>query len=337
MKKNLDTSGCVVFALPTGTYSALISSEFLDGDNVCYANGAIADFFLDENGVSLKPNEAPGDSKIEVILNVSVSSAIIIREVYYAGSKNKNTGENYARDQYIELYNNSDFVYYLDSLFIGCIAPFNGISGSHPFAGYDTTPIADMHWMFPGNGTDYPLLPGESVVVAECAIAHPESNLELQLNRSHFAFYHFNLNTSIDPSVTALIRTYQTSSTRYPISVNSPAIVIYRIPNVAEYYETPEKWRRYEPGKTSGTLAWCIPQSWIIDGVECFQYGKDNKKRLREYVDASYNWLMSGQNMGLALTRKIQSTTDGKIKYKDTNNSLDDFEEHIADPHLRNN
>ncbi|MDR2511485.1 MAG: DUF4876 domain-containing protein [Bacteroidales bacterium] len=334
--KSFDSLGNVVFDVYPGIYSLLVSGKVTINSEIMHVNAAISDFLLTQEGVQMRKGDAFQDFKIELPIVIPKTSALIIREVYYAGSKNINTGENYSRDQYIEIYNNSEYIQYLDSLFIGCMYPYNSNSGNHPFAGYDTTPIADAHWMFPGNGSDYPLLPGESAVIAECAIEHSVSDMHMHLENSHFAFYHPDLNTSMDASVTALTRTLKFQSNRYAISVSSPAIVIYRVPNVAEYYAHPEIWYRYYPGMTSGRQDWCIPQSWILDGVECFKYGENNTKRLRNYIDASYQQLTSGQNLGLALTRKIEAVMpDGRIIYQDTNNSWEDFEEKPANPRLR--
>ncbi|GHU86445.1 DUF4876 domain-containing protein [Bacteroidia bacterium] len=335
-RKNLDSAGNIEFLLSPGSYSIVMSAEFVIDNNVYYINGAVSDFLLDEKGVSMKSNSGYQEPVINVEMLLSKSSALIIREVYYAGSKNINTGENYSRDQYIEIYNNSNSIVYLDSLFIGCMYPYNSISGSHPFAGYDTTPIADKHWMFPGDGNDYPLNPGESVVIAECAIEHTESDLHLHLEKSHFAFYASNLNTQKDPSVVALKCMLETQSNRYTLSISCPAVVIYKIPNVKEYYANPTMWCRFEPGRSAGRQDWCIPQSWILDGVEIFEMSGNNTKRLRGYVDASYCTLTAGRNIGLAVSRKIEKIVNGKNIYKDSNNSIDDFEEKIATPTLRN-
>jgi hypothetical protein len=88
-------------------------------------------------------------------------------------------GTGYYDGGFIELYNNSDTTVYLDGMTIG--QPMEIFNNFDPpfqcstFETYRNDPTgiwAQMHFMFPGTGRDYPLAPGRLTVVAQDAIDH---------------------------------------------------------------------------------------------------------------------------------------------------------------------
>ncbi|RZJ74369.1 MULTISPECIES: DUF4876 domain-containing protein [Pedobacter] len=113
----------------------------------------------------------------------------LIKQIYYAGS-NTTTGASF-RDQFIEIYNNTDSIMYADSLY------FAEIIGRQSYTNttYHTLPNGQMDWnkslnmpsnidanndyiypralfMLPGKGKQYPVQPGASIVIAQTAINH---------------------------------------------------------------------------------------------------------------------------------------------------------------------
>jgi hypothetical protein len=189
-----------------------------------------------------------------------------------------------------------------------------------------------MTWMIPGYGTDYPLGPGESVVLAFNAVDHSaRCTSGLDLSKANFGFYDEALpNHEKHPDVPALKRIFAGQGTAYTMSVHSPAPVIFRpVMGVARWLEDVKTWQNYQPGSTSGMKYMHIHRSWILDGVECVQNPANALKRQPTSVDAGFIWLQQGPNKGTAVIRKIKETLDdGRIIYNDTNNSADDF---IAD------
>jgi len=116
----------------------------------------------------------------------------VIKQVYYAGSDKKD-GANY-RDQFIEIYNNTDRVLFADSLYFGRLwgRQSNEPDANKHFldngngqldwskskdmpmgeeANTDYVYVRDLH-MIPGNGKTYPVLPGASIVIAQNALNH---------------------------------------------------------------------------------------------------------------------------------------------------------------------
>ncbi|SDG95269.1 Protein of unknown function [Pedobacter terrae] len=113
----------------------------------------------------------------------------LIKQIYYAGS-NTTSGASF-RDQFIEIYNNTDSVLYADSLYIGELTGKQNYTGST----YYTQPNGQYDWnksqnmpsnidanndyvyprallMIPGTGKQYPVQPGKSIVIAQTAINH---------------------------------------------------------------------------------------------------------------------------------------------------------------------
>lgn len=114
----------------------------------------------------------------------------VIKQVYFAGS-DRTKGALY-RDQFIELYNNSDHLLYADSVFI---AETVGAVSTSAGNTYHLLSSGQMDWsksvnmpasldpnndyiyaraflMIPGTGKQYPVQAGKSIVIAQSALNH---------------------------------------------------------------------------------------------------------------------------------------------------------------------
>ncbi len=331
--------GRVSFSVQPGKYD-VVASAWFPATRIA-VNGASEEFLLTTTGLI----DAHGSAKeplLEIVLNVAVPNPLIIREAYYHGSATLE-GANYTKDTYIELYNNAGpggQTVYLDSLCLTTIYPYNSTTGNNAWAGSDTIAVAQMYWMFPGDGHTYPLAPGESAVVA-CIAAVDHSGRAtsgLKLNRAHFGCWSETLpRHEIAAGVVPMVLNMTGQGTQWAVSISSPAIVIFRPEmGVAAYQAQAALWERYEPGKTSGTKYWHIAKSWILDGVECVDSPSSAIKRLPGTVDASYVWMRSGHYSGKCVTRSLDFTEDGIEVFKDTNNSDADFiPDSIPNPRLK--
>lgn len=97
---------------------------------------------------------------------------------------------------YLRLYNNADTTVYLDGLIIGSGLASQSDLPNFPcslYLPYALDPLgvwANRFHQLPGRGTDYPLLPGETAVLATDAIDHrPLFSLGLDLRGADFEFY----------------------------------------------------------------------------------------------------------------------------------------------------
>ncbi|MDY0358853.1 MAG: DUF4876 domain-containing protein [Bacteroidales bacterium] len=310
-----DASGNASLKVSPGRYTLLVSAIYTEGFSVSASHPEFLALPSETSSFSLK-------------LDMALSGGIIFRQVYYAGSRTLE-GANYTKDQFLELYNNTDQVYYLDSLCIGALAPANSTVSNNPWMGRDTVGLFQMTWMIPGSGTDYPLGPGESVVLAFNAVDHTSRSFPgLDLSKAHFGFYDEALpNHEKHPDVPALRRIFAGQGTAYTMSVHSPAPVIFRpVMGVTRWLEDAATWQNYQPGSSSGLKYLHIHRSWILDGVECVQNPASALKRQPTSVDAGYTWLQQGPNRGTSVIRKISETLPGgRVIYSDTNNSAEDF------------
>ncbi|MBO4536623.1 MAG: DUF4876 domain-containing protein [Bacteroidales bacterium] len=312
-----DADGRAVFEVQPGKYD-VVASAWFPATRVA-VNGASGEFLLLDAAV------------VEIPLHVAVPNPLIIRELYFHGSSTLE-GANYTKDTYIELYNNAGpggQTLYLDSLCLAEIYPYNSTTGNNAWEGRDTIPIAQMYWMFPGDGHSYPLAPGESAVVAcIAAVDHGgRATSGLALNRAHFGCWSETLpRHEIAAGVVPMIMNMTGQGNAWALSVTSPAVVVFKPSiGVKAWQSQAAVWEGFEPGKTSGTKYWHIDKNWILDGVECVDSPSSAIKRLPGTVDASYVWLRSGHYSGKCVTRRLDFTEGGIDVFQDTNNSDADF------------
>ncbi|MCK9626270.1 MAG: DUF4876 domain-containing protein [Bacteroidales bacterium] len=332
---HLDNNGEVVFVVQPGKYDVLASAQYNTGVSV---NASKSEFLLTEDGI-IGDDGSVNVAEILLELNVNIPNPLIIREIYYHGSSTLE-GKSYSKDRYIEIYNNGLITQYLDSLCITTIFPYNSTTGSNSWADKDTIPAAGMVWMIPGNGTQYPLAPGESCVLAYCAVDHTQrATSGLNLAKAHFGFYEDGLTGhEIAAGVPPLIRIVAGLGSAWSFSISSPAVIIFRPEmGVANYLANAATWELFEPGKTSGTKYWHIAKEWILDGVECVQSAAKSIKRLPTSVDASYIYMNSASYSGKVVTRKVKEIINGNEVFQDTNNSAEDFiSDQVPSPRLKN-
>ncbi|GAA3969735.1 DUF4876 domain-containing protein [Pedobacter ginsengiterrae] len=132
------------------------------------------------------------DNSAELTLNLKagVIGTWLVKQVYYAGS-DRTLGALY-RDQFIEIYNNTNEIMYADSLYIteiwGRQSSTNTTYNLQANGQYDWSkslnmistngdPNTDFIYaktlcMIPGNGKTHPVNPGESIVLAQTALNH---------------------------------------------------------------------------------------------------------------------------------------------------------------------
>jgi hypothetical protein len=124
--------------------------------------------------------------------------SLVISELYYHSAPIEVTGysDAYKRQMYVELFNNADTTVYLDGKILGGAFQVNIEISSWPCietSNWREDPRgiwAQSFQRFPGSGTEYPLAPGHTVVVAEQAIDHSAIYPGLpDLSHADFQFY----------------------------------------------------------------------------------------------------------------------------------------------------
>jgi len=276
-------------------------------------------------GVSLMNQRIfQGENRV-IDLSAAIVKGLMISKIYYAGTKDQ-MDRNYGTDAYIEIFNNSDEPVCIDGKYLG-------LAESVSPAAYPASENPDSIYMrqicrFPGNGSEYPIQPGGSIVIAaKSARNHQESALNT-VDLSHADFEVKVIEGSGNPDVPML-----------PIISNSTKIQTLNLltggPNAVVLFETDEdvlSWPEvYQRGKTSGELFRRIHKSVVIDGVECLkkpaQTDPDvNTKRLQAEIDAGYITItaVNGNNHE-SVDRKVSRFENGRYYLTDTNNTSADF------------
>lgn len=278
------------------------------------------------------------NATLSIPVSSKESAALIFKEIYYASS-----GEYYIREQFYEIYNNSDAVVYLDGLCIAEVDYYNEIDKA-PYNFQIENPqnyvFAGDVWQIPGDGSAYPLQPGESAVIAQWATDHSISSLNPGSAIGDLSSADFEALTGETTVGTTVITDNDAINMEHPVmaysmpqwmtSVGGATMVIF----YPEHELNSENMIAAE-GLYGGARE--IPVEWILDGVNAvadetmIQY-----KGLPDSIDAGTIWVDEAYS-GQSIARKISETKeDGRVVYMDTNNTSNDFE--VMDkPEIRRN
>ena len=317
-----DVAGMVtVDALVPGIYDIITNWEMSGREYKALLNdpSAVDDKARVIVGVSLM-NQRLFDAR-DMVIDLSAA----ISKVYYAGTKDK-MGRNYGTDSYVEIFNNSDEVLYIDGKYLA-------LAESVSPAAYPAHENPDSIYMrqicrFPGGGSDYPVLPGGSVVVAARSARNHQESADNSVDLSRADFEVKVIEGSGNPDVPML-----------PIISNSTKIQTLNIinggPNAVVLFETEEdvlSWPEvYQRGRTSGEMFRRVHKSVVIDGVECLKKPAQTDpdvytKRLQPEIDAGFITItaVNGYNHE-SVDRKVSRYENGRYYLSDTNNSSADF------------
>ena len=279
----------------------------------------------------------------EVVVNVDAvkEAALVFKEIYYTGVDPANF---YFRDQFYEIYNNSTEVVYADGL---CIAETvfanydKSIIYEWPIENADQYVFARVIWQLPGDGTTYPVQPGESFVIAQWATNHKAENLSKGLSPVDLIGAEFE---AIEKETTF----------NGILLTDNPAINMKKV--VQAGYAMPQwltstdgsRYVLFKPSKplknedfitaTNADYQGTAREIAISDVIDAVQAVNNESGMsvlgLPTALDAGAIWC-SGSYVGESIARKIKETRpDGTKVYQDTNNTSNDFEVK-KDPQLR--
>jgi hypothetical protein len=170
-----------------------------------------------------------GQVSADTILSKPISSTgIAINELYVAGPINNMF---FFYDQFIELYNASDSIRYLDGMLVSRMSGNNEGLGPGADEGSDGDIDGVTYiFRFPGTpgGTTYPIRPGQFVVLAVDAVNHkslfPNS---YDLTGSDWEFYNQYSPEDVDnPGVPNLINMRSDKTTDFLINLTSDVILL---------------------------------------------------------------------------------------------------------------
>lgn len=281
-------------------------------------------------------------------VNVSLNSYLledkddfIIEEIFFTGTLQP-SGKQYYGDQYVKIYNNTDHVLYADGVSL-MESKFTTVNK------YDYSPdimsqAMTVHAVYtiPGNGTEYPVQPGESLLICDTGIDHRIANPNsFDLSRSDFEWYDESTVPSqmdIDSPTVPNLDKYYCYTLSFWILHNRGfrAFALARIPEKKEDFLKNYLYTyKYVMVLPAGTFpmeqtAYKVPNDWIIDAVNAGVQSRYVWNVTDPSLDSG--WTHCGTIDGdktryfKSVRRKLlYITRDGRKVLKDTNNSSDDF------------
>ena len=306
---------------------AISANLSLEGGRAAELTGSSAPRTLNANLPIQNLQQAPSQ-EIELQLNVASAGTFVIKEVYYTGSETPE-GDTYFRDQFIEIYNNTNETLYADGLYIasiyGASGQINPNTEPTPFQDDQDAAYASNVWRVPGSGNDVPVDPGESLVIAQHGIDHaddPDGNPASPVNLGDADFEMYTgRDQDIDVAdVSNMERTYFTGGFYSLVPVFGPAWVLFE----TEDFDSLEEVAVPDLDFLGPRIR--VPNELIIDGFEALQTPtSDDFKRLPLSVDAGFV-AASGTYTSESARRLVQREDNGRRILKNTNNTGNDFE-----------
>ena len=335
-----DVDGVATFAnVAPGNYN--ISSQVtLTAEEAGPITGVYEELTLNatKTGVNLVSGS---DISEEIVLDGKASGDLVIKEFYYNGA-NDPTWATLFKDQFVEIYNNSDKVIFADGLYLANLAPGTyGTDASDIPLGLpmDEFVYADKILQIPGNGQDNPIQPGESVVIALNAVDYSDGGVNdytVDLSNATFETYaiswleslgrtgsqFFDLDNVDVPNMTNIYLNIENNGW-FNFNTTGSSIAIFRNDNFT--VETVIDPRVAQPGYENNLVK--IKVDDIIDGIDMMVNSSTAAfKRLPTSIDAGFNFVSANSYTSESVRRKVAKEVNGRKVLMDSNNSSNDFE-----------
>lgn len=324
-----DASGIAcITKLSAGIYNVSASVSLTAAETEA-ETGVAEDVLLTvvENNVSIL-----ADTDKSLTLAGAILGDLVFKEVSYTGSRTPEDGV-YFSDQYYEIYNNSTDVIYADNLCLGIVDGWAYSASLSVWLSEYTTQLAiPSFWYIPGSGTDYPINPGESIIIAQDGIDHKtdplgNSNSPVNLGDADWeTFVPRDDNKDIDaPNVPNLSLGFANFlGYDWLTSVFGCGYVIFRIEGDIDTYVEANKVLK--PESTSTKEYVLIDNDMVIDGFQAYKDDSETSMpKVHAVIDAGFTYDPNGTYTGKCVRRKVKTTINGRKIYQDTNNSTDDF------------
>ena len=338
-KAQVNADGIAQANVIPGIYNIVVRSILPSEEGINYIlNGLAQNTPLTKN---ISVEEAAESTSEVLITPIIKDSPLVFKELFYAGSEGW-----YFRDQFYEVYNNTNKVIYLDHLCFANLVPeypTTALPEWPAIDGKDNYAYAVTVWQIKGDGDDYPLAPGESIVFAQEAANHIEISGGTSIVNSttsvDFECWTGNqqrINAEI-PDVPYVFWSGFINKMMWLTTVDGSALALYQPGKNLEFGS--DYWQEgvttsAQVGSNGQQYA-RIPIENVIDAVECIPSSNDlNMKRIPGILDSGAA-TVDGFYNGKSVARKIDSyREDGSPIFQDTNNSTADFEV-CNDPTIR--
>lgn len=323
-------NGMATLSVVPGIYTVVVSADLSEGGFTYFITGSVKDAEILADGV-----------EIAVEMGVVKESQLVIKESYYTGCtyKTSDTEEaTYFRDQFHEIYNNSNEVAYVDGLCIAYTVFANyKYDVFYTYTGYNKNDYVFVQyiWQIPGDGQQYPLQPGESIVIAQWATNHKADILTKNTSPVDLSGAEFEAIEGEKTLWNATITDGPAVNMTFAVDAKGYGLQQWMVPTgganlIIFKPSTPLRTADFlvsEEDPSSNSKAHEVAVADILDAVQSI----DDDTRIQtlgmpSILDAGYIWC-SGTYIGESISRKqIGTLENGSPKYADTNNTSNDFE-----------
>lgn len=322
---DVSRGGFATFSVPVGQYDISVFSRETVDDEILIYNGSVSSVLS-----SGKEND------VDVELQESKSSQLVIKELYMGGCQTDDGSGEFKYDKYVILYNNGDTDYDASNVCFAIAYPYNAnatnrylVNGELSYVAEGWVPAASAIWWFE---TDVVIPPYSQIVVAiNGAVDHTGTySNSVDLSKAEYYVMYavetaFNFASSypapssnIPPSHYLKTVPYG-QGTAWMISEQSPAFYILEHQDIRSVIEDRSTYYDYTDGTTRPNIK--VPFDWVVDAIEVFRADTDgSNKRFPSTIDAGYVYHRNQQ--GYTLYRNVdQASTEalpenaGKLVY----------------------
>ena len=329
------------------------------------SSGSLEDIIFNGNAENVTINQTNTTIDIEIKASTSVGG-LVIKQVYYGGSHIKEGA--LFRDQFVEIYNNSDKVLYADGLMFAQLFGENtvgtnaydqangqydwskGVGNTKGTSANTDYVYADYVFKIPGSGNQYPIQPGQSIVIAQTAINHKanyidetgkdvniinpdltvdlsKADFEVNLTNYHGSQYKYDIQNTNVPDVEIVY--WLANKDLILDNLGRDAFIIFK----ASDTDVKSYAKVQSPKGGTSDYYLQIPNSVILDGLDTTSDANNLvPKKLSATIDAGRTFLTTGSYTSMSVIRKTLKTINGRIVLKDSNNSTEDFVNIKANP-----
>lgn len=271
------------------------------------------------------------NATVNVALSKVVRSSLIFKAIYTTGGK-----QGYMKDGYFEIVNNSDEVQYLDGLILSAPAGKQQNKNAWQANGFEDLYACGQGQVlaFPGSGHDYPLQPGQSVLIANDGANHKDlagaGNHCPDLSKADWEVYLSYVNGEIDYPAKNLDVIFVNNKymKAFGLGFFGRAYVLARLPQgmTPEAFAADHSNIKKEPGNAAATMEYLvIPSKYVLDAVDIWDAQTTNHYPTFLAKDDAEGVLASKAWEGKCVCRKVTKVVNGRAYYQDTNNSANDF------------
>lgn len=310
--------------LPQGQYKVTVTGKVADEAKAYLSSSTSVDLYA--------------NTSVTVNLQKVMQSSLIFKTIHNSGSK-----QYYMHESYFEIVNNSDEVQYLDNLILTAPTGNQQTANAWQANGYEDLYACGQGSVvaFPGNGHDYPLQPGESVLIANDATNHKLAYGEDVSQAADYAscpdlsnadweiYLDYNAN-DVDYDAPNLKTIFYNNQYMFAfgLGVSGRSYVLAKLPEgmTPEAYAALESSVMYEPGTSSTSMSYLvIPSKYVLDAVDI--YDPETENHYPTFLPQDDATGVKGNPMYSAkcIRRKVTKIENGRPYYQDTNNSAADF------------